>query len=132
MATLAILVAALLLSLRVMQAVTLVAPLVVCLPALLRGGARPLSSSSAMSDAAKFVPECGGTLKDLTMYAVGFALTRALTDSGTFSAVAHAIAVLQAGPFVVAALLALALALALMGCQRWCARGWSRWHRLRS
>lgn len=102
------------LSLRVTQAVSLVAPFVVCLLGLGYGGRLSLTAGPA-HDATKALPECGGSLRDLTVFAVGFALARALTDSGVFQAVTDAVVSLQIASCIPAILVLLAVVLAFLG-----------------
>ena len=110
----ATLLATLALSLRVTQVVPLVAPLVIALLAL-RPEARHVPAGGPLQLALRALPECGGALKDLTVYVVGFALARALTDSGIFLAVTHAVLGLSIGGAVPATLVLLTLVLGLLG-----------------
>jgi hypothetical protein len=106
--------AAAVLPLRVTQVVPLVTPLVVLLLGL-QGGVGRMLSSGPVRDAAKAIPECGGSLKDLTVFAVGFALARAMTDTGVFSTVAQGVVSLQVGAFIPALLVLLTIVLGLLG-----------------
>lgn len=108
------LLATLVLSLRVTQVVPLVAPLVIGALAL-RHEARHSLATSPVMDAIKALPECGGALKDLTVYVVGFALARALTDSGIFLAVTDTVVALQIGSGLPVTLVLLTIVLALLG-----------------
>ena len=110
----ATLVATLTLSLRVTQVVPLVAPLVICILALRSDVRRPLTTTTAR-DAINAVPASGAALKDLTVFAVGFALAQALTDSGIFAAITNAVVTWQIGSGIPATLILLAVALALLG-----------------
>lgn len=102
------------LSLRVTQVVPFVAPLVIALLAL-RQEARRNPAGGPLRLALRALPECGGALKDLTVYVVGFALARALTDSGVFQAVTDAVLSLQIGGAVPATLVVLTVVLGLLG-----------------
>jgi hypothetical protein len=106
--------AALVTPLRVTQLVPLVTPFIVPLLGLQSGHGNILSAGP-VSDAAKALPDCGGALKDLTVFAVGFALARAMTDTGAFSQVAQSVISLQAGGCVPALLVVLTIVLGLLG-----------------
>ena len=110
----ATLTATLTLSLRVTQVVPLVAPLVILTLALRSDIRRPLTTVTAR-DAINAVPASGAALKDLTVFAVGFALAQALTDSGIFAAITNAVVAWQIGSCIPATLMLLTVALALLG-----------------
>ncbi len=108
------LIAVLVMPLRVTQVVPLVTPFIVLLLGLQSGHGR-IFSGGPVSDAVKALPDCGGALKDLTVFAVGFALARAMTDTGVFLTVAQSVMSLQAGACIPALLGLLTIVLGLLG-----------------
>ena len=102
------------LSLRVTQVVPVVSPLIIVVLAL-RTGPRQMLSAGPARDAVAALPTLGAALKDLTVFAVGFALARALTESGIFAAVTHTGLTLPIGTCVPAALVTVTLVLGLLG-----------------
>ena len=113
LAIVATLLAIVVLSLRVTQAVPLVTPLVIICLAMWRGNDQ--RTGNAATDAIAALPEFGAMLKDLTVFAVGFALARALTDSGLFVAITHAIVSLPLAGCVPAVLVVLTVILGCLG-----------------
>jgi hypothetical protein len=101
--------------LRVTDAVVLMAPIAGLLAIL---GRRPRRPTGGGSDRPDLVPVrallgAGGAVRDLPMYIAGFALARALAESGLFGGLTALIAGSGAGPGVI--LPPLALVMALLG-----------------